>query len=73
MKDWLREMCDRVMAGRGDSSDFVSPLHEEGAEAATLVSELGYCDDDFIADLIGCLIEEVERRTMERLRPGETT
>ena len=61
---WLEEMIDRVNAG-GISGEWATKS-QVAASSAVDKLEPPAIPDDAVLDLIGCLIDEVERLTRER-------
>jgi hypothetical protein len=61
---WLEEMIDRVNAG-GISGEWATQS-QVAASSAVDKLELPAIPDDAVVDLVGCLIDEVERLTSER-------
>ena len=61
---WLEEMIDRVNAG-GISGEWATQS-QVAASSAVDKLELPAIPDDAVVDLVGCLIDEVERLTRER-------
>ncbi len=61
---WLEEMIDRVNAG-GISGEWATQS-QVAASSARDKLEPPAIPDDAVLDLVGCLIDEVERLTRER-------
>ena len=61
---WLEEIIDRVNAG-GISGEWATQS-QVAATSAVDKLELPAIPDDAVVDLVGCLIDEVERLTRER-------
>ena len=61
---WLEEMIDMVNAG-GISGEWATKSYVAASSAVDKL-ELPAIPDDAVLDLIGCLIDEVERLTRER-------
>ena len=61
---WLDEIIDRVNAG-GISGEWATQS-QVAASSAVDKLELPAIPDDALVDLVGCLIDEVERLTRER-------
>ena len=62
--EWLDEIIDRVNAG-GISGEWATQS-QVAASSAVDKLELPAIPDDAVVDLVGCLIDEVERLSRER-------
>ena len=62
--EWLDEIIDRVNAG-GISGEWATQS-QVAASSAVDKLELPAIPDDAVVDLVGCLIDEIERLTSER-------